>query len=328
MEKTHQTIRSAWISLIASVGITSMKFVAYYVTQSQAVFSDALESIVNVLTAIVALIVMKFVSEPADEQHPYGHGKLEYFSSAFEGGMIAFASLAIAYEAVISLIKGPVLHKLEMGMAVVGVAAVLNLLLFLHLNWVAKKHHSEALLASAAHVLSDVITTVGVIVGLILVKVTGWIWLDPLVALLVAVQLLYSAYRIVRQSAGGLIDEIDLRSLGKLVTAINKNKKLGLIDVHNVKIIRSGKFHHVDAHLVVPDFWDTIKVHNESHEFEKNVVADYPYDGEFAFHVDPCQKEYCSICEFEPCPIRQRPFSQCRLVTVESVIKGPQKDPI
>jgi cation diffusion facilitator family transporter len=328
MEKTHQTISSAWISLFVSIFITGLKFYAFSITHSQAVFSDALESIVNVLTAIVALIVMKFVAEPADERHPYGHGKLEYFSSAFEGGMIAFAALAIAYEAIRSLIQGPTLKEVEMGMLVVVSAAFLNFLLGMHLKVVGRKYNSLALQASSAHVMSDVITTIGVLIGLMLVKVTGWSWLDPVVALLVAAQLIYSGYLIVRQSAGGLIDEIDLSSLGKLVEAINKNRKVGLIDFHNVRIIRSGKFHHVDAHIVVPDFWETKKVHDECHEFEKKVVELYPFDGEFAFHVDPCQQHYCSICDLADCPIRLRPFSNCRIATVDSVIKGPEKDPV
>lgn len=322
----HPTVSSAWISLFLSLVITCIKFIAFYMTHSQAVFSDALESIVNVLTALVAVIVMKYVTEPADQQHPYGHGKLEFFSSAFEGGMIAFAALAIAFEAIRSLIQGNEIHQLESGVIVILVAAFINLLLSFHLRAVGNKYKSEALLASSAHVLSDVITTGGVIIGLILVKLTGWQWLDPLVALIVAAQLAISGYKIVRKSAGGLIDEIDHKSLGKLVEALNTNKESGLIDVHNVRVIRSGSFHHVDAHLVIPNFWDILHAHNIANEFEKKVVNSYPYDGEFAFHIDPCQKEYCNICDLADCPIRQRSFVASRKLSIQSVINGPEKD--
>jgi cation diffusion facilitator family transporter len=320
---THQTISSARISLILSIVILAVKFGAYALTHSQAVFSDALESIVNVITAIIALIVMKLVAEPADAEHPYGHGKLEYFSSAFEGGMIAFAALAIAYEAVKALIMGSEVHDLEVGMVVVAVAALLNFLLGMHLRGVGKKYLSEALMASSAHVLSDVWTTVGIIVGLLLVKVTGWQWLDPAIALAVAVMLAASGVKIVRQAAGGLIDEVDLKAVESLVSALNLHRKPGLIDVHNTRIIRSGRFHHVDAHLVVPDFWDALKVHTESHDFEQKVVATYPFDGEFAFHVDPCRQEFCELCDLESCPIRLKPLVEKRALTVTSVIKGP-----
>lgn len=322
-QPTNQTISSARISLILSIVILAIKFGAYAMTHSQAVFSDALESIVNVLTAGIALVVMKMVAEPADEEHPYGHGKLEYFSSAFEGGMIAFAALAIGYEAVKALIVGSEVHDLETGMIVVAVAAFLNFLLGMHLRAVGKKYLSEALTASSAHVLSDVWTTLGIVGGLLLVKLTGWQWLDPAIALVVAIMLAASGVKIVRKAAGGLIDEVDMKAVESLVAALNQNRKPGLIDVHNTRIIRSGRFHHVDAHLVVPDFWDAVKVHTESHEFEQKVVATYPFDGEFAFHVDPCRQLFCPLCDLEDCPIRLKPLIEKRNLTVTSVIKGP-----
>jgi len=323
---THQTITSAWISLGVGIIVLGTKFAGYFVTHSQAIFSDALESIVNVVTAIIALLVMKAVAEPADEDHPYGHGKLEYFSAAFEGGLIAFAALAIAYEAILALIKGHEVHEVQSGVIFIGVASLFNFLLAMHLRTVGKKFNSEALLASSSHVLSDVWTTVGVAVGLLLVKLTGWQWLDPVVALVLAGQLAVHGYGIVRQSVGGLIDETDKDSLVKLCESLNRHLKPGLIDVHNLRVIRSGSFHHVDAHLVVPDFWDAHRVHQESHQFESLVVQDYQFDGEFAFHVDPCQKNFCTRCSLENCPIRQREFKGAQALTVESIIKPPSYD--
>jgi cation diffusion facilitator family transporter len=321
-KNSHPTVTSAWIALIISFVILGLKFGAYTLTHSQAVFSDAVESIVNVVTAIIALIVMKIVAEPADERHPYGHGKLEYFSSAFEGGMIAFAAIAIGYEAIRALIEGIELHELETGMIIVAISAVANLLLGLHLKNTGKKFNSEALLGSGAHVLADVWTTVAVIAGLVLVKFTGWQWLDPCVALLAAFMLGTSGYKIVRRAAGALIDEIDHKVLGHLCRAMNQHRKPGLINVHDTRVIRSGKFHHVDAHLVVPNFWDALKVHSEAHEFEEKVVSTYPYDGELAFHVDPCRQEFCSICDLSECPIRKETFTGLQKMTVKSVIKG------
>lgn len=327
MEKPiHQTVSSAWISLSVGLLVLLVKFLGYYVTHSQAIFSDALESVVNVITAVIALRVMKAVAEPADEKHPYGHGKLEYFSAAFEGGMIAFAALAIGYEAILALLRGNEVHSISSGIFFIAIGTLLNFLLALHLRMVGHKYKSQALLASSAHVLSDVWTTLGVAVGLGLVALTGWKWLDPAVALLMAGQLAWQGYAIVRQSVGGLIDEVDTESLKHLCQSLNEHLRAGLIDVHNLKVIRSGRFHHVDAHLVVPDFWDAVKVHTETHDFEKEVVEAYPFEGEFAFHVDPCRQKYCKNCELIDCPIRVDSFVAVRKLTVDSIIKPADYD--
>lgn len=302
------------------------KFGAYGLTQSTAVLSDAVESIVNVVAALMAVFVMRAVAEPADEEHPYGHGKLEYFSAAFEGGLIAFASLAIAYEAISALVRGQSLNQPNIGAAIMAGAAIMNLLLGLHLRQVGRKNNSEALLASSAHVISDVWTTVAVILGLGLVMLTGIHWIDPVVALIVAFQLGYSGYKIVRKSGGALIDEMEPESLQKLSVAFQENKKPWVVDVHNLKVIRSGHFHHIDGHLVVPEFWDVAKTHEHAGGYERAIVASYPFDGEIAFHIDPCERKYCAQCEMPDCPIRARKLQNPKTLTQDSLIRGPTPD--
>ncbi|MDG0817157.1 cation diffusion facilitator family transporter [Bdellovibrio svalbardensis] len=315
--------RAAWISAIASVFIFLIKMGAYRLTGSAAVLSDALESIVNVVASIVALFVIRFASQPADAEHPYGHGKAEYFSAAFEGGLIFFAALMIIGESLKALINHEPAQKLELGVLIIGGAAFLNLLLGVYLKQMGKKHHSEALQASGAHVISDVTTTVGVMVGLGLVLWTKIEWLDPAIAILVGLQLAFQGFKIVRQSWGGLLDEMDEGSLENLTNALQKNRMPGIIDIHHLRIIRSGSFHHVDAHLVVPEFWNMLQAHNETHDFERKVVQDYPVDGEIAFHLDPCKKSFCEICDLENCPIRRVPFKTLRPFTVKSLTGGP-----
>ncbi|MNJ93322.1 Ferrous-iron efflux pump FieF [compost metagenome] len=316
--------RAAWVSAIASILIFFLKIGAYKITGSAAVLSDALESIVNVLAALVALYVVRFASQPADHEHPYGHGKAEYFSSTFEGGMIFFAAIVIIGESIKSLIYHEAPQKLETGLIVVGVAALLNLALGLYLHRVGRKHHSEALKASGAHVLSDVYTTVGVMVGLGLVLLTDLPWIDPVVAILVGVNLAYSGFKIVRESLGGLLDEQDETSLEDLTKSLEQNRRPGIIDIHHMRAIRSGRFHHVDAHLVVPEYWDISHVHEVEQSFEADVVRDYVFDGELAFHLDPCKKSYCSVCVVENCPIRQEPFKEARPFTLKSLTDGPR----
>jgi cation diffusion facilitator family transporter len=320
------TIRSSWVSLILSIVILAIKFGAYQMTHSTAILSDAVESIINVIAALVAVFVMRAVAEPADEEHPYGHGKLEYFSAAFEGGLIAFASLVIASEAIRALNGGESLHQLDVGAGVMMVAGVLNVGLGLHLRAVGKKYKSEALTASGLHVMSDVWTTTGVIVGLGIMHMTGISWIDPVMALIVAIQLGYSGYRIVRKSAGALMDEVEPESLKDLAQAFQTHRKSWVVDIHNIKVIRSGHFHHVDGHLVVPEFWDVARTHMYADQFEHAVVETYPFDGEIAFHIDPCERKYCSHCEMPDCPIRQRNFVNVRPLTLESVTRGPMPD--
>ncbi|WP_413559609.1 cation diffusion facilitator family transporter [Bdellovibrio sp. HCB209] len=311
--------KAAWVSAIASFLIFAMKVVAYRMTGSAAVLSDALESIVNVIASLVALYVIWFSAQPADREHPYGHGKAEYFSAAFEGGLIFFAAILIIYESVKALLFPRPPQQLEIGIAIVSGAAFLNLLLGLYLKRVGKAHHSDALQASGAHVLSDVITTAGVIVGLGLVLLTDIQWLDPVIAILIGVQLGYSGYKIVRESMGGLLDEISEDSLNDLCKALEANRRPGVIDIHELRIMRNGRFHHVDAHLVVPEYWDVAKVHSESQDFEQAVVRDYVFDGELAFHVDPCKKSYCPECDMPDCPIRLQPYQGRHPFTVKSL---------
>lgn len=315
--------RAAWISAIASLCIFLIKMGAYRLTGSAAVLSDALESIVNVVASIAALFIIRFASQPADANHPYGHGKAEYFSAAFEGGLIFFAAVMIIGESIRAMISHAPPHKLELGVLLIGGAAFLNLILGIYLKSAGKKHHSEALQASGAHVISDVTTTVGVMLGLGLVLWTKIEWLDPAIAILVGLQLAFSGFKIVRQSLGGLLDEVDESSIENLASALEKNRKPGIIDIHHLRIIRSGSFHHVDAHLVVPEFWDVFLAHKETQDFENKVVKDYQVDGEIAFHLDPCKKSFCEICDLKDCPIRRADFTSLRPFTVKSLTDGP-----
>ena len=315
------------LSVVLSILVFGIKLGGYFQTHSQAILSDALESTVNVIASLVALLVLRYVAEPADRNHPYGHGKIEYFSSAFEGGLITFASLVISVEAIKALYFGSQLRNIGDGLISITVAGVINLALGYYLLSSARKHQSLALKASGQHVLSDVWSTVSVLVGLGLVKMTGWVWMDPLVALVVAAQLGYTGYGIVRAAISGLTDEMEPKTIEQIARAFERVKKVGLIDIHNVKVIRSGKFHHIDGHVVVPEFWTVTEAHEEVNFLERELFTHYGFDGEIALHLDPCQKHYCSRCAVEDCPLRLRDFSQrSTRFTVDHLISGPQKD--
>lgn len=320
----NKNIKVAFFTVVVSIIVLILKTQAYYSTYSLAVMSDALETVVNVITAIVALFAVKLALEPADENHPYGHGKLEYFSASFEGGLIFFAALAIIFESVKSFFQ--VNEKLNVfnGNIYLLVATLINLGTGLYLTKFGKSQNSEALKASGKHILSDVITTVGIFIGLVLVKVTGLVWIDSLVGLIAGFVLMFEAYKILQNTSGALMDATDLVAVDMLANILNKHKTTAIIDIHHLKIIRSGHFHHIDAHVVVPEYLDVARVHQITHEFEEKVVHDYKYDGEIAFHIDPCKKSFCKQCEISDCKLRTQNFEKIKKVSKDNLIIGPQ----
>ncbi len=316
--------RAAATSLVIGIALLVTKFWAYRLTRSQAVFSDALESIVNVVAALLTIVVVIIANRPADRDHPYGHGKVEFFSAAFEGGLIAFAAILICVEAIQAFLDKRVLHELGVGVLIVLTAGLINLLLGLFMLRTGRTVQSPALIASGKHVITDFWTSVGVTVGLLVVQLTGHVWLDPLIALIVGILLAKTGVGLVRRSVGGLLDEEDREILSSLASSIERERHAGIIQVHYARIIRSGQRHHIDAHVVVPEFWNVAEAHVETQQFEVRLMQSYPYSGELHLHVDPCRRAYCCHCEVTDCPIRLQPFVNRRYLTVDE-LTSPQE---
>ena len=321
MSKVKNT---AYFSFFISLIVFTLKFYAYTQTNSTAILSDAMETIANVITALVAIMILGYALAPADEDHPYGHGKLEYFSAAFEGGIILFAALAILFESFRVLFKGSLPHNLIEGAVYILIATAFNLFAGLYLKKVGREQNSEALKASGSHLLADVKTTFGVIAGLCIFKLTNIWWVDPVVGILMGLWLGYESIQIIQRNIGGLLDETDPTSVKNLTDKINLHVTDDIIDIHHLRIIRSGNFHHIDAHLVVPEFLDVKTVHELTEKFEKKVVRDYRFEGEFAFHTDPCYKHYCRVCPQSGCPVRVSDFQNRRIFDENHIVKGPQ----
>jgi cation diffusion facilitator family transporter len=314
-------LRAGLISLVVSVVLLGAKYAAYRLTGSTAILSDALESIVNVVAAVFALSGLIFAGRPADRSHPYGHGKIEFFSAAFEGGLIAFAAVLIIFAVGQSLIRGPEIRQLEAGGAIVLAAGLVNLVLGLFLVRTGKKHSSLTLIADGQHVLSDFWTSAGIVGGLLLVRLTGLPWLDPVVALLVALNLMRTGLRLVRHAAGGLLDEEDTALLNRLLTVLGRHVGQGVIRVHHLRAIRAGRFHHIDAHLVVPEFWSVDHAHELAETLAAQVIDEVGVEGELIFHTDPCHRIYCAMCDLEDCPVRREPFGGRPALTLEEAVQ-------
>jgi cation diffusion facilitator family transporter len=327
-EASHESIKdqrnAALISLIVGTTLLILKFWAFNVTGSNSVFSDAMESIVNVFAAIVLIFVIYYSNRPADKDHPYGHGKIEYFSAAFEGGLISFAALMIIIDSVSELIKGYSIKNLDFGLVIVAVAGVINLALGYFLVRVGERRGSTALVASGKHVISDFWTSFGILLGLVVVKATGFIWLDSVMAIIVGLLLAKTGIKVVKDSIGGLMDEEDEQAIKLVAETFSKHISESVIQIHNLKMIRSGQYHHIDAHLVVPEFWDVAAVHENIDRFERRVMKDYPYNLELHFHLDPCRKVYCDFCDVKDCPIREKTFVK-RLPLLMDHLTSPEE---
>jgi cation diffusion facilitator family transporter len=314
-------LRAGLVSLIVAGVLLAAKYQAYRMTGSAAVLSDALESIVNVVAAVFALGGLVFAGRPADRNHPYGHGKIEFFSAAFEGGLIAFASVLVVYGALRSLIQGPEVRQIGLGILIVLGSALVNLALGGYLVRAGRRHRSLTLVADGQHVLADVWTSAGIVVGLGLVRFTGLAWLDPVVALLVALWLMWTGFKLVRHAAGGLLDEEDPALLNSVLAALQRHLGNGVIRVHHLRAIRSGRFQHVEAHLVVPEFWSVERAHDLSEEVAARTMRDLGAEGEMVFHTDPCHRIYCSVCDLTDCPIRREPYRATIPMTLEEAVQ-------
>ena len=310
-ENSHYEKKSAAIlSLVVGSILLAFKFYAYYATGSKAILSDALESIINVVAGSITLIVLIIAAKPADHDHPYGHGKVESMASSFEGGAILFAGIIIIIQGIESFIKGAQLGQLGLGMSIIAMAGILNGVLGYFLIYRGKKYHSEALKASGAHLLTDTATSIGIVLGLLLVKWTGLHWIDPIIAIIFGVLLIVAGVKILIRSGNNLLDGQDKETVETLAKIFEKNYKPGVIHIHFTRVIRSGSYHHIDCHMVIPEFWTINVAHVFNDQFEAAVINDYPMTGEMHIHLDPCRKVYCETCELENCPIRVKPFKK------------------
>lgn len=316
--------RAAWISLVVGAAIFLGKIATWQVTGSVAVLSDALESTVNIAAAALLVFSMHLAAQPADRDHPYGHGKVEFLSAGIEGALIVVAAVLIAVEAIGQLLHPTPLRQLDAGLLALAVLSGANAALGVFLVRTGRKAHSLALIADGKHVITDVTTSAGVLGGLALVRVTGLAWLDPVVALLVAANIVREGFRLARSAVRGLMDEADPALLESLAATLSRERPPEWIDAHGLRAWRSGALVHADLHLVVPRYFDAERLHRISDTVEARLVAGLAEPGEAVVHFDPCGPVHCPGCEMAECRVRSAPFKERAPL---SVARATRTDP-
>ena len=291
-----------------SIVLFAVKFIAWYLTHSVAILTDALESIVNVAAGLFGVYTLHISGKPRDIDHPSGHGKAEFISAAVEGTMIAIAGLFIIYKAAINLAHPHDISQLDTGLILISISAVINFIAGTVCINTGKKNNSLALIASGRHLRSDTYTTAGIIAGLILLYFTRIMWIDSVVAMVFAVVIIYTGYKIVRSSVAGIMDEADESLLVKMVDTLNKNRSVNWIDLHNLRIIKYGAILHLDCHLTVPWYFNVHEAHKEIDGLSMLVRKEYGESVELFVHSDGCLEFSCAICDKFECQVRQHAF--------------------
>lgn len=276
-------------SIVIGIAVLALKYIAYLLTGSVALLSDAIESIVNVVTAVIALLAIRWSAMPADAGHPYGHHKAEYFSAVVEGVLIIVAALAILREAYLGYLASKILDAPWQGLAVNGLAGLINAVWSWMLIRQGRRHKSPALVADGRHLLADVFSSVGVLGGVALAALTGWAVLDPALAAAVALHILWSGWRLMKESVGGLMDEaVPPEALARIREIISANAD-GAIEAHDLRSRHAGRMIFVDLHLVVPGSMSVAAAHGICDRLERAIKAEFG-DALISVHVEPDSK--------------------------------------
>ncbi len=315
-----------WVAAI-SVVLLVIKFIAYYLTHSVAVLTDALESIVNVVAGFIGLYSLYIAAVPRDINHPYGHGKAEFLSAAVEGTLIFSAGAIIIYKAVQHLIYPITIQKIDKGMILVGITAVINLVVGLIGVKNGKKNQSVALVASGRHLISDSYSTFGIIAGLLLILITSLNWIDSAIAIIFSIIIIYTGYKILRRSIAGIMDEADVELLTRMIHLLNDSRRKNWIDLHNLRVIKYGSILHVDCHLTVPWYLNVSEAHTEIEALGSLIRQEFGESLELFAHSDGCLYVQCPICIKSDCPVRHHPFEKRIEWALENIIRDKKHQP-
>ena len=296
-------------SFVVSLVLMIAKFVAYYLTYSSAILTDALESIINVVASAFAFYSIYLASQPRDMNHPYGHGKIEFFSAGLEGVLIVLASVFIVFHSIQGLINPQPILDLKIGLIVITIGVIVNYGLGYLIEKQGVIKNSPTLIADGQHLKLDAMSGIILVFAVLIVYLTDIYWIDGFASILFAIFMAWNGIKIIRKSIGGLMDEANEKVLEKVVGILKNHQKNEWIDIHNMRIQEYGSDIHIDCHLTLPNYWNLEKVHEIVHEFEEILGKEFPSHVEIFIHTDPCMPECCHYCKVENCVIRQFPLT-------------------
>ena len=305
--KASPEVRAARLSLGMAVVLLGVKALAWLLTGSAAILSDALESIINVVAAAFAVVSVTVAETPPDDRHPYGHGNIEYYAAWLEGSLIFLAAIGIFWESWDKIFHPAVMPHLGTGITLLVAAGLANLWLGLRLLRQGRRSGSLTLTADGQHVLTDVSTSAGVFVGLALVWATGWLWLDGFIACLVGVNIAWTGVGLVRRSVAGFMNESDPVLLEGICALLRENRHPSWIDIHRLRVIKSGRAVHVDLHLILPRDMPLFEAHGQVDAMEALLRVRLGQEADIMIHADPCDEARCPACDADPCDMRQAP---------------------
>jgi cation diffusion facilitator family transporter len=306
---------------ILSLVLLVCKLFAWYLTHSVTVLTDALESIVNVVAGFLGLFSITLAARPRDTNHPYGHGKAEFLSSAVEGTLIIVSGVLIIYEGILHLLKPTQLERLNTGLLIVAASGLVNYLAGIYAEKKGQKSNSMVLESAGKHLQTDAYSTIAIIIGLSLMVLTGnhWPWLDSVAGMAFAVIIMLTGYKILRKSVSGIMDEMDLVLLEKVIDVLQKNRQSQWVDLHNLRVIQYGSMMHIDAHMTLPWYYRVVDADREVHALEALIRAHFDNQVELFIHIDGCVPYQCKLCSMKACAERQGPFQQQQVWTIGNV---------
>ena len=322
MQVEKYAVKTTYISLTGNAVLAIVKGLAGYFGNSYALVADAIESTSDIFSSFLVLLGIRYASRPADKNHPYGHGKAEFLSAAVEGTLIIIAGVVIIYEAVLNLLRPRPLQSLDQAIILIAITAVINYTVGRISVKNGTKNNSLALIASGQHLKTDAYSTLALIGGLFLIMLTGYRWLDGVVAILFAFFIIYTGYRIMRTSIAGIMDEADMELLEKLVDLLEKNRRDNWVDLHNLRVIKYGNVLHVDCHLTVPWYLNVHEAHEEIDHLGGLIRKDFGESLELFVHSDGCLYFQCHICSKEDCPVRQHAFKEPVVWQLDNILQN------
>lgn len=298
-----------------SVALFAGKMLAWYLTNSVTVLTDALEGIVNMAAGFLGLYSIILASRPRDTNHPYGHGKAEFLSSAVEGTLIVVAGVVIIYEAIQHLITPHELERLDTGLLIVAAAGSINFIAGKFAEKKGEQHNSLILVSAGKHLQTDAYSTIAIVAGLGLIMLTQskmlgldparWQWLDSAVGLFFAGIIIITGYKVLRRSVSGIMDEMDMKLLKVVIQVMQDNRQPQWVDLHNLRVIHYGNMMHVDAHMTLPWYFSVAQADTEIHAVEKVMTSHFNHAVEVFIHIDGCRSYQCKLCALANCPERK-----------------------